>query len=149
MATLINVQPNNLSTIPNGNATKSTTLGDANRPDTKVSSHSIEQDTGVEGLGAPSEVTDQSIDSVELDSLLIKMNSQLQTLQNYMKFERDESSQSMVVFIKDSETDKVIRQIPTQEFLAISKNIDDYLEMRQQLSEKTPPPIGMITNETV
>jgi len=153
MANLIDIQPNNLSTVPNGNMTKSITLSDSGKPDVRGSSQVIGKDVSAKGLGGSPGVTGptsaQPVDSAELESLMIKANSQLQGLQNYIKFERDESSQAMVVFIKDSETDKVIRQIPTQEFLAISKNIDDYLEMRQQLSEKTLPPIGMITNETV
>jgi flagellar protein FlaG len=48
-----------------------------------------------------------------------------------MKFESDKDSQNRVVFIKDGETDELIRQIPTQEFLAISKSISQYIEMRQ------------------
>ena len=87
------------------------------------------------------------LDSAELDTLMQNLNTELKQLQNYMKFERGKDSQSMVVFIKDSKTDELIRQIPTQEFLAISKNISQYLEMRQQLFEKISPPVGLLTNE--
>ncbi len=87
------------------------------------------------------------LDSDELDTLMQNLNTELKQLQNYMKFERDKDSQNMVVFIKDSKTDELIRQIPTQEFLAISKNISQYLEMRQQLFEKLSPPVGLLTNE--
>jgi len=38
-----------------------------------------------------------------------------------MKFKIDNDSQNLVVFIYDGETDGLIHQIPTQEFLAISK----------------------------
>lgn len=94
------------------------------------------------------EPTTRAVDSAELDSLTMSLNTQFEKLQNYVKFERDESSQNMVVFVKNSETNEVIRQIPTQEFLAISKNINEYIEMRQQLSEKISPPVGLFTNET-
>ncbi len=77
------------------------------------------------------------------------LNIQLQQLQNYLEFERDESSDKMVFFIKDSETDEILRQIPTEEFLTISKNITQYIEMYQQLSTKISPPVGMFTNGTV
>ena len=90
----------------------------------------------------------KKLDSAELDTLMQNLNTELKQLQNYMKFERDRDSQNMVVFIKDSSTDELIRQIPTEEFLAISKNISQYLEMRQQVFEKLSPPVGLLTNET-
>ncbi|MEA1988107.1 MAG: flagellar protein FlaG, partial [Pseudomonadota bacterium] len=67
--------------------------------------------------------------------------------ENYLRFEKDDSSEKMVIFIKNSETDEVIRQIPSQEFLTISKNITNYLEMRQQLSETVVTPPGLLTHE--
>jgi flagellar protein FlaG len=77
------------------------------------------------------------------------LNVQLQQLQKYFKFERDADSGRMIIFIQDSETDELIRQIPTQYFLTISKNITQYLEMHQQLSANSSPPVGIFTNETV
>lgn len=92
---------------------------------------------------------DGQIDVAELDSQMASLNSQLQKLQNYLKFERDEDSNRMVIFIKDSETDEIIRQIPTEDFLNISKSITQYLDVNKQVSDKVSPPIGMFTNETV
>lgn len=86
-------------------------------------------------------------EQVALESLMKDLNLQLEQLQNYLRFEKDESSEKMVIFIKNSETDEVIRQIPSQEFLTISKNITNYLEMRQQLSETVVTPPGLITHE--
>ena len=89
------------------------------------------------------------INAIEIDEKVATINSQLQQLQNYLKFERDEDADRMVIFIKDSETNEILRQIPTEEFLAISKSIGQYLEVSQQISEKITPPVGFITNETV
>ena len=101
------------------------------------------------GQGSVQDLTGTTkLDSAELDTLMQNLNTELKQLQNYMKFERDRDSQNMVVFIKDSSTDELIRQIPTEEFLAISKNISQYLEMRQQVFEKLSPPVGLLTNET-
>lgn len=86
-------------------------------------------------------------DTKKLDSLMTNINGQLQSLQSYLQFERDEDTNKMVFFIKNVETDEVIRQIPSEEFLAISKNISKYLEMAQQSNTKTPAPAGLITNE--
>lgn len=85
----------------------------------------------------------------EIDSQVANINAQLQKLQNYLKFERDKDSDRMVIFVKDKQTDEVLRQIPTEEFLAISKNINQYLEISKPVSEKNSSPIGMFTNETV
>jgi len=81
-----------------------------------------------------------------LDELMSDLNSQMEVMRNYLRFEKDEDSERMVIFIKDSETDEIIRQIPSQEFLDISKNISKYLEMRQQLSETMAIPTGLITD---
>ncbi|MBN2864663.1 MAG: flagellar protein FlaG [Thiotrichales bacterium] len=94
-----------------------------------------------------SEETNGQTEQVQLDSLMKDLNLQLENLQNYLRFERDDSSEKMVIFIKNSETDEVIRQIPSQEFMTISKNITNYLEMRQQLSETVVTPPGLITHE--
>ncbi|BBP43124.1 flagellar protein FlaG [Thiosulfativibrio zosterae] len=85
----------------------------------------------------------------KVDSLLTGLNSQLQTLQSFLKFEKDEDNQKMVFFIKNSETGETIRQIPSQDLLDISKNISKYLEMAQQtdVGGRTPPPVGLITNQ--
>jgi flagellar protein FlaG len=86
-------------------------------------------------------------EQAELESLMNNLNLQLEKLQNYLRFEKDESSERMIIYIKNSETDEVIRQIPSQEFLTISKNITNYLEMRKQLSESIVTPPGLITHE--
>lgn len=85
----------------------------------------------------------------DLDRKMEDLNQQLQVLKNYLRFEKDEDTQKMVVFIKNSETDELIRQIPSEEFLTISKNISDFLEMRQALGERLEMPKGLLTDETV
>jgi flagellar protein FlaG len=105
------------------------------------------QETADQSSGQAQNATPKPIDAAELDSLMMNLNTELKQLQNYMKFERDKDSQNMVVFIKDSETGELIRQIPTQEFLNISKSITQFLEMQKQSSEKILPPVGMLTNE--
>lgn len=88
----------------------------------------------------------QAIDNKDIDRLAEEINVQLEQINSYLRFEKDEDSERMVIFIKDSGTDEVIRQIPSQEFLRISKNITNFLEMRQQSLESTAPPVGLITD---
>ena len=156
MVDLQGIQPGTVSNLMTGSTSKPIASSDLQTTDQPKMAQQIEQNKAEmsqgklpEAVGQLPDLSKDPIDSVKLDSLMMDLNSQLQKLQNYMKFERDEDSQNMVVFVKDSETDELIRQIPTQEFLAISNNINQYLEMRQQLSEKISPPVGMFTNETV
>ena len=156
MVDLQSIQSNSPSNLMTSSTPKPVASSDFQTTGQPQVSQQIEQNRpGVSQVKQPAvagqtpNLSSDSISSQELDSQMMNLNSQLEKLQNYMKFERDEGSENMVVFVKDSETDELIRQIPTQEFLAISKSISQYIEMRQQLSEKISPPVGMFTNETV
>lgn len=84
--------------------------------------------------------------SSEMESMMTNLNAQLEKLNNYLRFEKDQDTEKMVIMIKDTETNEVIRQIPSEDFLEVSKNITDFLETRKQLAESSFPP-GLITNE--
>ena len=148
MAMVNSIQPENLATTPIGNPAAPVASGDLNT----VSKPQVTQEivkTKAELNDLKNQEVDGQISETELDSQMADLNAQLNQLQNYLKFERDEDSENMVIFIKNSETDEIIRQIPSQEFLAVSKSIGQYLEMSKQVSEKISPPVGMLTNETV
>lgn len=83
----------------------------------------------------------------QVDANLERINQQLEKLQNTLRFEKDESTHKMVILIKNSETDEVIRQIPSEALLTISKNISDYLALQKQNSETTQFPTGLLTDE--
>lgn len=159
MASISGMQPSGLTATPSnntiGNAIKSSVSGSLQGASQQEVAQQIEQKKADISQLKLQETTDSMnvrsqtpMDSTELDSLMQNLNTELKQLQNYMKFERDKDSQNMVVFIKDSKTDELIRQIPTQEFLNISKSITQFLEMQKQSSEKISPPVGMLTNET-
>ncbi|QCU90461.1 flagellar protein FlaG [Thiomicrorhabdus sediminis] len=98
---------------------------------------------------ATSTVNDSSqpLSDSDVDNVMSSLNEQLQTLQSYLLFEKDEDTEKMVFFIKNTETDEVLRQVPSQELLTISKNITDYLEMVNQSSRDTLPPVGLLTDQ--
>lgn len=85
----------------------------------------------------------------DVDEVLSGLNGQLDSLQSFLKFEKDEDNQKMIFFIKNSETGEIIRQIPNKDLLDISKNISNYLEMAQQteMNGKKPSAVGLITNQ--
>jgi flagellar protein FlaG len=158
MATISGMQPSSSNAAPInstvGNTIKSSVSGNLQGASQQEVAQKIEQKKAditqlklQETADLSKAQTQDPIDSAKLDSLMQNLNTELKQLQNYMKFERDKDSQNMVVFIKDSETGELIRQIPTQEFLNISKSITQFLEMQKQSSEKILPPVGMLTNE--
>ncbi|MBD3768162.1 MAG: flagellar protein FlaG [Gammaproteobacteria bacterium] len=87
--------------------------------------------------------------NADMDTTLENINIQLERLKTFLRFERDEDTQRMVIFIKNGDTGEVIRQIPSNEFLKISKNINDFIEMRQQRPNDNSLPTGLITHSTV
>lgn len=95
-------------------------------------------------------VTNRALSDADLNSALSTINNQLQSLHsNYLQFERDESSDRMVIYIKDNQTGEVIRQIPSENFLKIAENIDSYLSQLQDSFQlqSAAMPVGLITNE--
>lgn len=104
----------------------------------EVSSTSKEPQEGGESLA--------DIQNKEVGQLIEDVNFQLEQVTSYLRFEQDKDSERMVIFIKNGETDELIRQIPSQEFLRISKNISQFLEMQQQSSKTVATPVGLIAD---
>ena len=87
-------------------------------------------------------------DQQQTDKLLNDLNEQLKSFNSYLKFEKDEDSQKMVFFIKNTETNETLRQFPSEELLTISKNITEYLEAVESTGKKASP-VGLITSQVV
>jgi len=62
-----------------------------------------------------------------LSSVVAKINEQVQSIQRDLVFSVDEESGRDVVTIKDSNTDKVIKQIPSEEMLELARNLNEQL----------------------
>ena len=54
-----------------------------------------------------------------------EMNSFLQNMKRNLSFSLDEASGEKLIIVKDSESDEVIRQIPSEELLVLRKKMDD------------------------
>jgi len=147
MADLNAVPLSNFDTMPSGRSQQRSVASSDNQTVDKgqVAQEVEQKKTDINRLA--SQEAKGLIKQSDISSLMKDLNVQLEQLQNYLRFEQDEDSDSMVIFIKNSETDEVIRQIPSQEFMTISKNITNYLEMRQQLSETIELPPGLITHQ--
>lgn len=96
---------------------------------------------------------DNSRDSGEvgeevLDQTINALNTQFAKANNVLHFEQDPDTEQMILLVKNNETDEVIRQIPSNEFLSMAKNITEFLASQQQLSDKSAIPAGLLTHET-
>jgi flagellar protein FlaG len=52
------------------------------------------------------------------------LNRQLESASHDLRFSLDESTGKMIVRVVDTDTGEVIRQIPSEELLAISRSLD-------------------------
>ncbi|GAA5786467.1 hypothetical protein GCM10007860_05450 [Chitiniphilus shinanonensis] len=70
-------------------------------------------------------------DQASLEDALKKLNDTAKLLSNSnsLRFSIDEDTEMVVVKVMDGETDEVIRQIPSEEVLAIAKAIDQFRGM--------------------
>lgn len=88
-----------------------------------------------------------SLDSSQVEQFLVTLNEQLNQLKNTLQFEKDQDSERMLILVKDRTSGETIRQIPSEEFLAISKNITNFLESANKLDKTISIPPGTLTSE--
>ena len=110
-----------------------------------VSAYSVQVESpGVltKAEGAPSVASSQNVDnpvksdvakkiastSEELNNVMVDSNAKLLQMSSSLVFEKDEGSGRNVYSLIDSESKKVIKQFPSEEFLKVSKNLKNYLE---------------------
>ena len=81
------------------------------------------------------EVEDQEIDvelsQEALEKVVSQLNAYVQNTQRDMDFRVDDSTGRVVVRVIDSVSEEVIRQIPSEDMLAISRHLIETLEMDQ------------------
>lgn len=90
-----------------------------------VSNSNVGTDVAKLSLVDTSLPSTQSLDQ-QLENAVSRINDYVQNVQRTIKFSVDETSGKDVVKILDKQTEEVIRQIPSEEVLAIARNIADY-----------------------
>lgn len=88
-------------------------------------------------IGQVSEVEQSLQDSVEKLESLAQLNSK------QFKFHIDDQTNSSVVVVTDTETDEVIRQIPSEEVLELAGKID---ELQEQIFGQ---PLGILFDQKI
>lgn len=69
-----------------------------------------------------------SSESQILSDAIDKLNNKVQNLNRNLEFSLDQDSGELVVKVVDAQTHTVLRQIPSEEALALAQNIDQYLQ---------------------
>lgn len=84
----------------------------------------VYDDVEKQGLQTPAEVESADIKEIAsaMDSLLKKLNTEL-------KLEVDEETNKVIVKIIDGENQEVVRQIPAEEFVELSKRMKEAVGM--------------------
>lgn len=82
---------------------------------------------------------------------LDQLNEQFEQLNRSLRFEMDEQTGQSIVLIKNTQTDEVIRQIPSQAVLKIAQDISQFLESMQgaqplDVMHSNSTPLGLFAN---
>ena len=65
------------------------------------------------------------LSSEDVTETIDEMNNFLQSMNRNLSFSVDEQLGQSVIVVKDSESDEVIRQIPSEELVVLRKKMDD------------------------
>lgn len=86
------------------------------------------------GKGLPVDKADDQKSVQQVESAVSKISDFVQNFQRDLQFSVDKDSDRLVVKVVDSETQEVIRQIPSEEALRIAKRLDssESLILREQ-----------------
>ena len=77
--------------------------------------------------GAPSAGSSEAVggpDAERVDAAITAAHQFLRPIASSLRFVRDDSSGRILIRLVDNETQKVLRQIPSEEMLAINKALD-------------------------
>ncbi|MCU7837413.1 MAG: flagellar protein FlaG [gamma proteobacterium symbiont of Taylorina sp.] len=69
----------------------------------------------------------------KLDQTVTQLNDSLQNIQRNLEFSIDKEAGRIVINVVDKETDKIVRQIPSEEVLELAKNLH---KISEQASDK-------------
>jgi len=83
------------------------------------------QAAAVEGKVLPPDTKKAEVSNEELQQAVAQLNESVQQIQRDLLFSVDDSSGRTVVRVVNTETEEVVRQMPSEEVLRISRNIKD------------------------
>jgi flagellar protein FlaG len=92
------------------------------------------KDPAPDGQKLPPDAAEQAKDEKLVESVVSRISDFVQRFQRDLHFTVDKDSGRTVIKVIDSETEKLIRQIPAEETLRIARNLDspESLILREQ-----------------
>ncbi|MBI3344680.1 MAG: flagellar protein FlaG [Gammaproteobacteria bacterium] len=107
--------------MPTNLTTASLTQGSAPKPANAPARVEPRQSLSVEGQNAPAP---EAVRTTEIGKAVSAINSYIQTLRRDLHFTIDEETDRTIIRVVDSETQEVIRQIPSEEVLALARSLE-------------------------
>ena len=89
------------------------------------------QTIAVEVAEVETQDVDVELSQEALEKVVSQLNAYIQNTQRDVDFSVDDATGRVVVKVIDSESEEVIRQIPSEEMLAISRHLVESLETEQ------------------
>lgn len=89
------------------------------------------QTFAVEVAEVETQEVDVELSQEALEKVVSQLNAYIQNTQRDVDFSVDDTTGRVVVKVIDSESEEVIRQIPSEEMLAISRHLVESLETEQ------------------
>ena len=89
------------------------------------------QTVAVEVAEVETQEVDMELSQEALEKVVSQLNAYIQNTQRDVDFSVDDSTGRVVVRVVDSISEEVIRQIPSEEMLAISRHLVESLETEQ------------------
>ncbi len=89
------------------------------------------QTVAVEETVVETQEVDVELSQEALENVVSQLNAYVQNTQRDIDFSVDDTTGRVIVKVIDSESDEVIRQIPSEEMLAISRHLMESLENEQ------------------
>lgn len=84
--------------------------------------NAVQTDKELKGMPLEKE---QPLTDKEVNDTVDELNSFLQDMKRNLSFSVDDTSGQSVILVKDSESEEVIRQIPSEELVVLRKKMDD------------------------
>ena len=89
------------------------------------------QTIAVEVAEVETQEVDVELSQEALEKVVSQLNAYIQNTQRDVDFSVDDATGRVVVKVIDSESEEIIRQIPSEEMLAISRHLVESLETEQ------------------
>jgi len=80
------------------------------------------------GKSLPQEATVTQPSKEQVQEVVLQLNQRMQQINRDLQFSVDDSSGYTVIRVVDSETEEVVRQIPSEEFLRISRSLQEQMD---------------------